>query len=114
MIGMSHLLRFPLEDVASLALLIALQRGQEIQVIAPRCTLGMEKAREEGISKKEEGLPLNQVCHLLMILKSLMHLVSLPQISSKAQAKRDLSCMDTSKEVGKVQRKRKEYHFSFL
>ena len=78
-IGMSHLLRLLLEDVASLPLLIALQRGQESQVIAPRCTQEMAKPREEGISKREEGLPLHPVRHLLIILKSWMHLLSLPQ-----------------------------------
>ena len=52
-IGMSRLLRLLLEDVTSLALLISLQRGQESQVIAPRRTLEMAKAREEYISKRK-------------------------------------------------------------
>ena len=76
---MSHLLRLPLEDIASLALLIALQRGQESQVIAPRHTLEMAKAREGDSSKREEGLPLHQVRHPLMMMKIQMHLPSLPQ-----------------------------------
>ena len=72
-------LRLPLEDVASLTLLIALQRGQESQVIALRRTLEMAKAREEDISKREEGLHLHQVCHPLMMMKNQMHLPSLLQ-----------------------------------
>ena len=72
---MSHLLREPQEDVASLILTITLQRGKESQVIAPRHTQGMEKGREEDISIREGDLPLlAQTCHLLMIPRSQMHL----------------------------------------
>ena len=88
MIRMSHLLRKPQEDDASLALLIALQKGQGSQAIAPRCTQEMAKAREEGISKRE-GLPLHQIYHL-MILKSWMHLLSLLQKCIQSTSKKQL------------------------
>ena len=77
---MSRLLRLPLEDVTSLTLLFALERGQENQVIAPIHTQEMEKSKEQDISQREQGLPLiHQVHHLLKVFKSSMHPQSPPQ-----------------------------------
>ena len=103
---MSRLLRLPLEDVASLALLITLQRGQGSQVIAPRHTQGMAKAREEDMSKREESLPLPlKARHLLMILKSQMHLPSLLQKCIQSASKKGLIVHGDGQESWKSSKK---------